>query len=209
MSAPLPRAVVFDLGGVVLHWQPRELLAELLPADRVEPAFEAVFQGFRIGSDWAEFDRGRLDADALVERIAARSAMDAALVREIVDAVPGHLVPRADTVALIDRLHAGGWPLYYLSNMPAPYADHLEREHAFFARFRGGVFSGRLQLIKPEPAIFRHAETSFGHAAHELLFIDDHEGNVAAARALGWQGLHFRDPAQCEAALREQGLLAD
>lgn len=215
MSRPrAPAAVVFDLGGVVLHWQPRQLLAELVPgatgdAELVESAFEAVFQGFRAGSDWAEFDRGSLDSEGIVARIVRRSGMDAALVRRIVDAVPGHLVPQAATVALIERLHAAGRPLYFLSNMPKPYAEHLEANLGFLRCFRGGLFSAALRMVKPEAAIFRHAEASFGHEPGDLLFIDDHEANVEAARSLGWQALHFRDPAQCEAALRAQGLLAD
>ncbi|MGA0609946.1 HAD family hydrolase [Caldimonas sp. KR1-144] len=211
-AAPAPRAVVFDLGGVLLHWQPRALLAELMPslagdAAAIEALFESVFQGFRPGGDWAEFDRGTVEPSALVARIAARSGLDARWLQRLVDAVPHHLVAQQATVALIERLHARDVPLYYLSNMPAPYADDIERRQPFFRCFRGGVFSSRLRAIKPEPQIFRHAESIFGHAPNDLLFIDDHAGNVDMARTLGWQALHFRGAAQCEAELRALGLI--
>ena len=96
--------------------------------------------------------------------------------------------------------------MFYLSNMPAPYADHLEREHAFVREFDDGLFSARVKLIKPEPAIFALAAQRFGVAPSELVFLDDHPPNVTAARSAGWQALVFRDALQCEQALRQAGL---
>jgi putative hydrolase of the HAD superfamily len=116
----------------------------------------------------------------------------------VIDAVPSELTPIVDTVALLRRLHAQGHALYFLSNMPAPYADHLDATHDFIALFRAGIYSARVGRIKPEAAIFAHALRTFGIAASETLFIDDVAHNVAAARDAGWQALHFRDPRQCE-----------
>ena len=65
---------------------------------------------------------------------------------------------------LLQRLHAQGLPLYFLSNMPEPYAQHLERAHDFVGWFRDGVFSARVHLNKPEPAIFELAAARFGTA---------------------------------------------
>ena len=69
--------------------------------------------------------------------------------------------------------------------------------------FRHGVFSARVQLIKPEPAIFAFAAESFGVQAAQALFIDDVAANVRAAQDAGWQALHFRSPQQCEAELAQ------
>ena len=85
--------------------------------------------------------------------------------------------------------------------MPAPYADHLDATHDFIGLFRTGLYSARVGLIKPEPAIFAHALQHFGIAAADTLFIDDVAHNVAAARAAGWHAVHFKDPQQCEADL--------
>jgi putative hydrolase of the HAD superfamily len=67
--------------------------------------------------------------------------------------------------------------------------------------FDDGVFSSRVQLVKPQPAIFRAASQRFGLAPGELVFIDDLAHHVDAARALGWQAIHFNDARDCEAAL--------
>ena len=124
----------------------------------------------------------------------------------VVHAIPPHLTPQADTVALMRRLKLAGHRLFYLSNMPAAYADHLERSHDFFAWFDDGVFSARVQMMKPQPAIFHEAARRFGLAPAELLFIDDVAHNVDVALALGWQGVHFQGAAACEAALPPRAL---
>ncbi len=198
--------IVFDFAGVVFEWKPLELLREALPQHAVDDASARelaarLFQGFTPGGDWAEFDLGRVEAAELAERIARRTGLPEAGVLAIVEAIPTRLEPQADTVALMRRLRLAGHRLFYLSNMPAPYADHLERSHAFLAWFDDGVFSARVQMMKPQPAIFHEASRRFGIAPAELLFIDDVAANVAAARALGWQGVHFQGASACAAAL--------
>jgi putative hydrolase of the HAD superfamily len=197
--------IVFDWAGVLFHWQPLQLLQRTLPQHAPDAAaaqrlVDDIFQGY--GGDWADFDRGRVEVPMLVAQISARTGLPAADVRRVVDAVPAELQPMPDTVALLRRLHAQGRRLHFLSNMPGPYADHLEREHDFLRCFESGVVSARVQQIKPERGIFDTAARLFGAAPAELLFIDDVAGNVYAARAAGWQALQFVDAADCEAQLR-------
>ena len=125
----------------------------------------------------------------------------------MVEAVPSHLAAQPDTVALMRELKDAGHRLFYLSNMPAPYAEYLEATHDFFDWFEAGVFSARVQLIKPEPEIFRHAEGVFGVPGASCVFIDDVLHNVEAARACGWQALHFQGAAACREALVGIGAL--
>ncbi len=196
--------IVFDFGGVLFNWQPQVFLARLLPerAPTVDAARALVGEFFEnFGGDWAEFDRGTIQPGPLAKRIARRTGLSLAEVRRVMNAVPHELTPIAGTVALLRRLHAQGHALYFLSNMPAPYADHLDATHDFIGLFRAGVYSARVQLIKPEAAIFAHALQAFGIAAQDTLFIDDVAHNVAAARAAGWRALHFKDAPQCEAEL--------
>ena len=202
--------IVFDFGGVVFRWQPLEFMARLLPTHAPDAAsaqalVASFFQGF--GGAWGEFDRGSLDAGTLAQRIAGRTGLQVHEAAHVIASVPHELQPIAGTVALLHRLHARGHALYYLSNMPAPYADHLEAAHPFLGIFTAGVFSARVRLIKPEPAIYAHAQAVFGVDPDHTLFIDDLAHNAQAARAAGWQALQFENPAQCEAALVRQGLL--
>ena len=199
---------VFDFGRVLFDWQPEALLQRVLPQRALDAASTAhwvaqVFQSY--GGDWGEFDRGSVEPDQLVQRISRRTGLAAAEVQAVVDAVPASLKPIPATVALLQRLQQPGRAMFYLSNMPAPYADHLEREHAFVRAFSAGVFSARVQLIKPEAAIFELSARRFGVAPAELVFLDDHPANVAAARAAGWQALLFSDAAKAEVDLRRHG----
>jgi putative hydrolase of the HAD superfamily len=200
--------LVFDFGGVLFHWQPAELLKRVLPTRATDDASAAhwvaeVFQSY--GGDWGDFDKGLLSADEIVAKLALRTELSTDEAQAIVDAVPAVLQPIEPTVSLLDRLRTSGVSLYYLSNMPAPFADHLERTHAFVGWFQAGVFSGRVQQAKPDAAIFALAAERFGAAPEELVFLDDHPPNIEAARAAGWRALHFTDAARAERELRELG----
>ncbi|MFT3664291.1 HAD family hydrolase [Piscinibacter sp.] len=202
--------VVFDFGGVLFDWHPLALLARLLPRHVGDEAsaqrwVEEIFQGYR--GDWSDFDRGRVEPVALAERIAARTGLAVDEARRVIEAVPAALRPIPGSVALLRELHAAGRPLYYLSNMPEPYARHLEAAHDFVALFRGGVFSSRVGLCKPEAAIFEHCARALALDPARTLFIDDVARNVEAARDAGWRAIRFADAEQCARELRALGLL--
>ena len=206
------KTAVFDFGAVLFQWKPLLLLQqcvpELAPDETAARALAAqVFESFTPDSDWARFDLGRIEEEELAARIALRVGVQAIQVRRIIDAIPPHLVPQAGTVALLQRLKALGHRLFYLSNMPEPYARHLEQSNAFVGEFQDGIFSARVGLMKPRAEIFELAEARFALDVSQTLFIDDHGGNVQAARGRGWQALQFVDPGQCEADLLRQGWL--
>ena len=206
------RTIVFDVGGVLVHWQPLELMRQALPAQAHDPTSAkavaaAVFQTFAPTADWAQFDLGRIGAEALAERIAARTGYPLQGLRALIAAIPAHIQPMPASLALLECARAAGHRLALLSNMPVPYADHLEAQHECFGWFEARVFSGRVGLIKPERAMFEHARDAMALDLDRTLFIDDHPANIDAARACGWQALHFEDAAQCEAALRRSGWL--
>ena len=208
------RAVVFDFGAVLFRWQPLELLQQCVPelapdAAAAQALAAQVFESFTPDSDWARFDLGQVDEATLAQRIAARIGVPIGPVRRIIDAIPPHLEAQAGTVALYQRLRAAGHRLFYLSNMPRPYADHLERSYAFVGAFDDGIFSGRVGLMKPHDAIFALAEQRFALDPAQTLFIDDHLGNVQAARRRGWRALHFGSAAEAAAQLQEDGWLPE
>jgi putative hydrolase of the HAD superfamily len=202
--------IVFDFAGVLFHWQPARLLRREIPQLAQDDASAAAwvqrfFQGYE--GDWADFDRGMVGVPELVARIAQRTGLTTHEVQRVVDGVPHELQPAADTVTLLRRLRDQGHELFFLSNMPAPYADHLERQHDFIGWFRDGGFSARVNLAKPDPAIFALAAVRFGAAPADLLFIDDVLPNVQVAGACGWSGIQYESAAQAEAELRQRGAL--
>jgi putative hydrolase of the HAD superfamily len=133
-----------------------------------------------------------------------------------VEGIGERLVPMPDSLTLLHRLHAlraeqratGGEPLnlYFLSNMPVPYARTLEQSHGFLNEFDGGIFSGDVLLIKPEPAIYQLLQTRYALEPAKTVFIDDLRGNIEAARAQRWHGILFESAQQAEVGLRALGL---
>jgi len=201
--------IVFDFGGVLFNWRPVELVQRFLPRQATDPVstralVAGVFQGF--GGDWAQFDRGVLDAPELVRRIAARTGLPAREVTSLVHGVPPSLTPKADTVDMLLRLRAAGMSLHFLSNMPLPYAEHLNRTHPdLMAHFRSGLYSSHVRLIKPEAELYELARRTFAAPSDRLLLLDDIAANVYAAHAHGWKALQFIDAGHCEQALRANG----
>ena len=190
--------VIFDLGGVVLDWNPDAILESYFvdPAARVAMR-AAVFDH----PDWLLMDRGDIAEAEMVSRLERRTGRRTAELSGLLDAVRDSLRPKPDTLALIQRLARRPVPLYCLSNMPASTFAYLRERYAFWPVFRGIVISGEIKMMKPEREIFEHLLRRYGLEARDTIFIDDHRANVQAARALGMQTVLFRDARQCETEL--------
>ncbi len=211
MSTASKPHFIFDFGAVLFRWRPHVLLAEVLPQRVTDEASARhwaaqIFQSYQ--GDWGDFDDGKVSVPELVARISARTGLAPEEVLAVVNAVPGELAPMADSVAILSALREAGHRLFFLSNMPEPYAQHLERSHSFVSWFEAGVFSARVGCRKPAARIFELAFARFGIAPGEAIFIDDHPANIAAAQALGLPALLFTTPEQLALDLAQQGWLA-
>lgn len=209
----MSRIVAVDLGGVLLRWDPPTLLTEAWP-DLVPDRTAALALAARLfldaeagGGEWADFDRGVLGPDGLATRLSARLGLPSARIRDLLDAIPGHLTVQPDTGHLLDRLLACGLRLVYLSNMPARYADYLESLPQFRSWFDDGIFSSRVGYLKPEPRMYREAQRRLGLEQDRTLLLDDRPDNVAEAVRHGWSGLVFTDAGSVAERLAAGGWL--
>ena len=197
--------LIFDLGGVVVRWDPDAIVAGVFSQEDIR---QKIRQGVFGHPDWLDLDRGTLDREDAIRRAAQRLGMPEAEIRRLLVAVPPSLVPIQETVDLLYRLKARGYPLYCLSNMHFASIEHLEREHRFFEVFKGLVISCRLKMCKPEPEIYAHALKANGLEAKDTVFIDDVDVNIAAAAKAGIRTIQFSSTAQCERELRSLGIAA-
>lgn len=207
--------IVFDFGAVLFNWHPVDLAAECAPHLAPTPALAGhLAHEIFSHADWQSFDRGTLGIEEVVARTAQRLDLEHARLHHLLSGIGDRLQPMQGTLALLTRLKAlrdtpGGnsdVKLYYLSNMPIPYARALERDNPFMAWFDGGVFSGDVQHIKPEPAIYQLLQTRHALEPARTVFIDDLLGNVHAAKELGWHGIHFQSAQQVEQELQALGI---
>lgn len=200
----LVSTVVFDVGNVLLDWNPRHLYRELFDDAVAMERFLAEV----CTTQWnIELDRGRPFAEAVAERI-ERFPDFAELIRAY-DSRWGEMIAGeiAGSVALLERLAARGVPLYALTNFSGEkYAQTRER-FGFFRHLAGIIVSGEVGLLKPDPAIYRLLLRSYDLDPARCLFIDDSAANVDGARAVGLSALRFESPDQIERALVELELL--
>ncbi len=192
--------IVFDFGAVLFDWRPAERVAQHLPGLAPTPReAQALAQAIFHHADWQAFDRGLLPLEQVVEATAVRLALARDSVHGLLAPIGEELQPIAANVAVLQALaqrreRLGDVRLYFLSNMPEPFARALERRHAFLRCFDGGVFSGDVKLGKPDAALYRLLADRHGLQASQTVFIDDLAVNVQAARALGWAGIHLVQP---------------
>jgi putative hydrolase of the HAD superfamily len=191
--------VVFDAGGVLLEWNPPRVIAELYPDPAVQAQIrERIFEH----PDWHEFDRGTITEASAPGHFAKLSGRSHEEVTRLLRATAESLRPIDGTIRLLEDLAAGGIHLFLLSNMPESTFNILVKRHAFFAHFKQLVISGKILLLKPEPAIYKHLVETTGIVPDESVFVDDLTRNVIAARESGLHAIQFTTPEACRAELR-------
>lgn len=195
--------VVFDIGRVLVHWDPEIPYLKLIEDD----AERARFLAEVCSPAWnLEQDRGRSweDAEAeLVARYPEHEDLIRAFRRQWWDMVP---YAYEDSVALFRDLIAKGIDVTMLTNWAPDTFAEAEKVFDFLGEARGVTVSGRIGLVKPDRAIFEHHAESFGIAPAETLFIDDSPKNVEGAVAAGWQAVLFTDADRLRADLKARGL---
>ncbi len=204
MGTP-PDAVVFDLGGVLIYWDPRRLYRSLFDGD--EAAMEE-FLGSVCTPSWnAEQDRGRPLAEA-TEMLQSLHPARADLIQAYYDRwqeMLGGEIP--GTVRIVEELERRGVALFAMTNWSAETFPLARNSFRVLQSFRDILVSGEERLIKPDPAFFRLLPQRFGVIPDRTVFIDDSPVNVEASRRLGYLGLHFSTPARLRADLVRLGLL--
>ncbi|HTO81817.1 MAG TPA: HAD family phosphatase [Methylomirabilota bacterium] len=196
----MPSTVVFDLGNVLVEWNPRRLYEQLIPdPDALERFFSTV-----VTNDWIRAqDAGRSFADGIAVLSAEFPHYDAeirAFWERWEEMVPG---PIHGTVEILSELKRRGTPLYALTNWSAETFPIARPRFPFFDWFDGIVVSGEVRLVKPDARIYRHLLDQFGLQAADCVFIDDSPANVAGAEAVGITGLRFTSPEKLRRDLAE------
>jgi 2-haloacid dehalogenase len=200
----MTKNVIFDIGGVLIDWNPRHLYSKLLPDDA---AIEAYLK--EIG-----FDEWNLALDAggrwgpavmeLSERLPHRRELIEAAHLRWHEMLPGAI---DGTVVILEKLAEKNVPLYAITNYSSEkWAETLAR-FPFFRHFRDIVVSGDEGIVKPDPALFRLFLDRNGLSTGSCLYIDDKPENVEAAQAVGIHAIVFESPEKLEDDLTRLGIL--
>jgi 2-haloacid dehalogenase len=198
------RAVVFDLGGVLLDWDPRHLYRKLFDNEAEMDRFLAEV----CTMEWHHaHDLGvapEQTSPPLIAEYPEHEEMIWAWTQRTEEMLGG---PIEGTVEILRALKDRDVPCYALTNMETwTYPGRRER-YAFLQWFDGTVVSGFEGVAKPDPRVFELLLERFGLDAASTLFIDDSAKNVAAARGVGMPAIEFESPEHLRRALEDAGLL--
>jgi 2-haloacid dehalogenase len=198
-------AVVFDLGGVLIDWNPRHLYRKLFEEEAEMEHFltEICSPVWNVSLDAGKpFDVGIAE---LSRRHPEQAHLIGAWKTRWEEMLGGAI---EGTVTILEELHSAGMALHALTNWSAETFPIGRSHYPFLARFRTILVSGQEKLVKPDPRIFHLLVQRTGVAPERTIFIDDSEKNANAAAGLGFHAIRFTDPEALRARLTDFGLLA-
>jgi HAD superfamily hydrolase (TIGR01509 family) len=198
-------AVIFDVGGVLIDWNPRYLYRRMFNGDH--GAMERFLTEVCSPAWNLRQDAGRPFAEAVAE-LACRYPEHAGFIAAYDEAWEEMVAGAHDeTIAIVRQLKARATPLYCLTNFSREKFPLMRQRFDVFGLFDGIVVSGEIGLVKPDPAIYRHLLERFHLQAAECFFIDDVEANVEIARASGMRAVLYRSSDELRRVLVNEGVM--
>lgn len=200
---PQPQAVIFDIGNVLIEWQPERFYdAEIGEARRRQ-----MFDDVDLHAMNEMVDRGHHFTDTIYATAEAHPAWQAE-IRMWHDRWIEMATPAIDrSVRLMKALQAKRVPVFSLTNFGIESYDYAATHYGFLREFDRDFISGHMRVTKPDPAIYAQVEDATGLSGSAFIFTDDRADNIAAARAFGWQTHLFEGPDGWAERLVATGLL--
>ncbi len=200
-----PQAVIFDIGNVLIEWQPENYYDRTYGVVRRKRLFAEVdLHAMNLAVDAGAGFR------STVYECAERHPEWAGEIRDWHDnwiRLAAPLIPHS--IRLLRALRAKRVPVFALTNFGDGTFAYAQTEYRVLTEFDREYVSGRMKVIKPDPEIYRMVEADCTIAPGRLLFVDDKAENVAAASARGWQTHQFVTPGGWAGALIAAGLLTE
>ena len=180
--------VIFDLGNVLLDFNPRGYLKSKISDDKLEDVFKAIFSS----EEWVMLDRGTITEKEAINNIINRNSTYKNEINLAFDNWYDLLKPIEETVEILMSLKENGYKIYYLSNFHELAFGEVTKKNKFFELFDGGVVSYAEKLIKPEEDIYKLILERYKLNPNESIFVDDMETNVEGANKVGIKTILFK-----------------
>lgn len=201
---PTPKAVVFDLGKVLMDFDYGTIVRRMLP--RVRMTGPEIVQFLSQSPLFTQYETGTLTTQQFFDEICRLTGFRGSLA-EFGECFADIFVEIEPMVRLQATLRRGGLPTYIFSNTNELHAEHVRRNFSFFGNFDGYVLSYEHGAMKPDARLYEVVERQTGRRGAELLYLDDRPENIAAGAARGWQVILQEAPEKSWAAVQKLGLL--
>lgn len=193
------RNIIFDLGNVLLDFDPESYLDKLGYSKEVKNQLKSeIFET----EEWLQLDRGSISQPEAVKIWQQRNPDLKAEIKEVMAAWEKILTLKEDTAAILKSLAAENYNLYILSNFHQKAFAYVSSKYDFFNYFDGRVISADIGMVKPDFEIYDHLLEKFNLKAEETLFIDDSKENIKAALKRGLRVIHFKDAGSLQEELK-------
>ena len=189
---------IFDIGNVLLHWAPGDVIAKHFP-EVADP--QALGKTLFYQPLWKDFDKGLNSSEQVRQDMAAYLGWSVSDADKLIQSCKESLVAKQDTVDYVKSLAANGHRLFCLSNMPVEFFDHLQQAHDFWYHFEHVTISGAIQMAKPDADIYHYVLETNTLNAQDCIFLDDLQENIDTANSVGIHGVHFTDLAAAKAQI--------
>jgi putative hydrolase of the HAD superfamily len=198
--------VIFDVGNVFVQWSPNEIVERCFNlrkgSDENLQRAETLFRN----PLWLSLNRGELTQGEAEQAYQAQFGLSAEQTERLFFHIMDHLELIDGTEEVAHRLRKAGYRVFALTDNVSEIVAHLRNRHQFWKVFEGAVISAEIGLLKPDPAIFRHAMEKFNLLAEETVFFDDVKANVDGASSVGMKARLFTMPSRCIEDLQALGL---
>ena len=197
-----PKAVVFDVGNVLLNWTPEEYFDARFGTDHRKAFFSAVpIEEANHRSDAGE------SLSAVLEELAVEYPDWAAEIAIWGDEWLQICSPAIEgSVRILEDLKSQRIPLFTLTNFGQETYEWAQDAYPFLSLFDRHFVSAELKLLKPDPDFYIALMVGTGFSGADIIFADDRLENIETAQSLGWQTYHFKSPEGWSAALTEAGI---
>ncbi|MBU1162089.1 MAG: HAD family phosphatase [Proteobacteria bacterium] len=190
--------IVFDIGNVILEWNPQKLLDSLFSCKTEN---KKAMENIIAHEDWQMLDKGTLSLEEAISRANDRCHIGVNKIRKLFEETPKSLIPIQETVDVIMELSEKGYSLYVLSNMHKHSFEYLSGAYDIWKHFSGIVISSHIKSIKPEPEIFEYLIGTYNLIPRNTVFLDDLKCNIATAKKFGLNTIHVKNASQSKEEL--------
>ncbi|NLM96433.1 MAG: HAD family phosphatase [Halanaerobiaceae bacterium] len=197
------RNIIFDLGNVLLNFNPERFLSVRYDKDKGKRILREVFQS----EEWLMLDKGVITQEEAIEVLSRRFPMDSSTIEQVFQEWTEMLTPIYGTVEILEKLKENDYRLYVLSNFHILAFNKVYRDYSFFQLFDGMIISSKVKKLKPELEIYYELINRYSINPEESIFIDDIPENLKGAEKAGLRTILFRSPEDLLSELRKYGII--
>jgi putative hydrolase of the HAD superfamily len=196
--------VIFDIGNVLIKWDPASIVANFFPDHQDHLALaKSIFKS----EIWYDLNFGKLSMNEAIASYNTTIGLEVKILEELMNKMLESLVTIDESVELLKKLHALKVPLYSITDNVREIIEYEKSKYDFLDLFIDIITSYDTNVLKPNSAIYEHLLQKHSLIAAECVFIDDHLPNVEGAIKVGMKAIHFTDAATCKTELIRLGIL--